>query len=122
MGSRNPQKAENLLASWAIINFSEGHVLLAVIHTVFFVPFHGLVVLCKCLRLFAISYQITPYEINEAHLESNPSEHSSPLILVSHNSLCQPLKRVRHWISRATFCLMTLRTDVCLHNIQIYAL
>jgi len=53
MGSRNPQKGENLLASWAIISFSEGHVLLAVIHTVFFVPFYGPlfhVNVCICLR------------------------------------------------------------------------
>ena len=53
MGSRNPRKAENLLASGAIIRFSEGHVLLAVIHTVFLVPFHGPlshVNVCVCLR------------------------------------------------------------------------
>jgi hypothetical protein len=46
MNSRNPQKAD-------IISFSEGHVLLAVIHTVFFVPFHGPlfhVNVCICLQ------------------------------------------------------------------------
>jgi len=63
MGSRNPQIVENLLTNWAIISFSEGHVLLAVIHTVFFVPFYGLlfhVNVCFSLR-FRTKLLLTKY-------------------------------------------------------------